>query len=79
VLDPMKEEDFYGEADIPFAFFIRNDKIESIALLQMDGRVTKSELIEALKMAKKGALEIYKMQKEAIKSRYVIEEVDENE
>jgi len=79
VLDPMKEEDFYGEADIPFAFFIRNDKIESIALLQMDGRVTKSELIEALKLAKKGALEIYRMQKEAIKSKYLTEEVDENE
>ena len=79
VLDPMKEEDFYGEADIPFAFFIRNDKIESIALLQMDGRVTKEELIEALKLAKKGALEIYRMQKEAIKSKYLTEEVDENE
>uniref|UniRef100_A0A7C3UJR5 Exosome complex component Rrp41 n=1 Tax=Geoglobus ahangari TaxID=113653 RepID=A0A7C3UJR5_9EURY len=79
VLDPTKEEDFYGEADIPFAFFIRNDKIESIALLQMDGRVTKSELMEALQMAKKGALEIYRMQKEAIKSRYIIEEADENE
>ena len=79
VLDPMKEEDFYGEADIPFAFFIRNDRIESIALLQMDGRLSRDELMEALKMAKKGALEIYRMQKEAIKSRYILEGVDENE
>ncbi|WP_457590855.1 exosome complex exonuclease Rrp41 [Geoglobus sp.] len=77
VLDPMKEEDNYGQADIPFAFFIRNDKIESIALLQMDGRVTKDEFRQALEMAKKGAMEIYRMQKEAIKAKYVVEEVEE--
>ncbi len=79
VLDPMKEEDNYGEADIPFAFFIRNDKIESIALLQMDGRVTREELIKAVELAKKGAMQIYSLQKDAIKSKYVFEEVDENE
>ncbi len=77
VLDPMKEEDFYGEADMPFAFFIRNDRIESIALLQMDGRVTKDEFIKAVKMAKDGAMRIYKMQKEAIKSKYVVESEEE--
>ncbi len=79
VLDPMKEEDNYGEADIPFAFFIRNDRIESIALLQMDGRVTRAELIKAVELAKKGAMQIYSLQKDAIKSKYVFEEVDENE
>jgi len=77
VLDPMKEEDFYGEADMPFAFFIRNDRIESIALLQMDGRVTKDEFVKAVKMAKDGAMRIYKMQKEAIKAKYVVESEEE--
>ncbi|WP_290899867.1 exosome complex exonuclease Rrp41 [Ferroglobus sp.] len=77
VLDPMKEEDNYGEADIPFAFFIRNGKIESIALLQMDGRVSKEELLQAVELAKKGAMEIYKLQREAIMKKYKVEEVEE--
>ncbi|MEM0330469.1 MAG: exosome complex exonuclease Rrp41, partial [Archaeoglobaceae archaeon] len=54
VLDPMKEEDNFGEADMPFAFLIRGGKIESIALLQMDGRMTRDEIKEAIKLAKKG-------------------------
>ncbi len=77
VVDPMKEEDNYGQADIPFAFFIRNDRIESIALLQMDGRVSRDEFVKALEMAKRGAMKIYEMQKEAIKTRYIIESGEE--
>jgi len=76
VLDPIKEEDYYGEADIPFAFLIRNGKIESITLLQMDGRITKEELKEAIKLAKKGAMKIYKLQREAIMKKYEIEKED---
>jgi exosome complex component RRP41 len=74
VLDPMKEEDNYGEADIPFAFLIRNGKIESITLLQMDGRVSKEELKMALEIAKKGAMQIYQLQREAILKKYIREE-----
>jgi len=74
VLDPMKEEDNYGEADIPFAFLIRNGRIESITLLQMDGRVTADELRQALKLAKKGAMQIYQLQREAIMKKYIKEE-----
>jgi exosome complex component RRP41 len=77
VLDPMKEEDNFGEADMPFAFLIRGGKIESIALLQMDGRMTKAEIKEALNLAKKGAMEIYNMQREAIMKQFV-EEGEEN-
>jgi exosome complex component RRP41 len=79
VLDPMKEEDNFGEADIPFAFLIRNGKIESIALLQMDGRMTREEIKKAMELAKKGALQIYEMQREAILKRYIEagEEIDE--
>jgi len=76
VLDPMKEEDNYGEADIPFAFLIRNGKIEAITLLQMDGKVTADELREALKLAKKGAMQIYQLQREAIMKKYIKEEVE---
>ncbi len=77
VLDPMKEEDNFGEADLPFAFLIRGGRIESIALLQMDGMMTRDEILEALKLAKKGAMKIYQMQREAIIRKYIEEEVDE--
>lgn len=74
VLDPMKEEDNFGEADMPFAFLIRGGKIEAIALLQMDGRMTKEEIKEAMKLAKKGAMEIYQLQREAIMKKFLEEE-----
>lgn len=74
VLDPMKEEDNYGEADMPFAFVIRNGRIESIALLQMDGNMSKDEIRQGLELAKKGAMEIYRLQREAIMSKYRTEE-----
>lgn len=77
VLDPMKEEDNFGEADIPFAFLIRGGRIESIALLQMDGRMTKDEIKEAIKLAKKGAMEIYRLQREAIMRNFIEEEENE--
>jgi len=77
VLDPMKEEDNFGEADMPFAFLIRGGKIESIALLQMDGRMTRAEIKVALNLAKKGAMEIYNLQREAIMKQFV-EEGEEN-
>lgn len=74
VLDPMKEEDYYGEADMPIAFLIRNGKIESITLLQMDGKMTKDEIKNAVELAKKGVMEIYKLQREAIMRKFAVEE-----
>jgi len=76
VLDPMKEEDNYGEADVPFAFLIRNSRIESIALLQMDGRMTVDEVKKGLQMAKRGVMQIYEMQRDAIMRKYYTEEVE---
>jgi len=77
VLDPMKEEDNYGEADVPFAFLIRNGKIESIALVQMDGMMTIDEMKKAIEMAKKGAMQIYELQREAIMKKYHAEDIEE--
>ena len=77
VLDPMKEEDNFGEADVPFAFVIRNGKIESIALVQMDGKLTVEEMRKALEMAKEGAMKIYKLQREAIMKKYETVEIEE--
>jgi exosome complex component RRP41 len=77
VLDPMKEEDNLGEADIPFAFVIRNGRIESIALIQMDGKLTAEEMKKATEIAKRGAMRIYNLQREAIMKRYETIEIEE--
>lgn len=67
VLDLGKKEDNYGEADVPLAITAHD---EEIVLLQMDGLLTKSEFEQAVELAKKGAREVYKLQKEALKRRY---------
>ncbi|MBI2670392.1 exosome complex exonuclease Rrp41 [Candidatus Woesearchaeota archaeon] len=69
VLDLNKEEEDYeeGSTDIPVAIMPRNGEI---SLLQLDGDVEKEELLQALKLAKKGCDEIYKIQRQALKERY---------
>ncbi len=71
VLDLNKEEDNYGEADVPMAILPRTGEI---ALLQMDGNMTYEELITAMDMALEAAKQIHKMQIEALKSKYRGEE-----
>ncbi|WP_297465879.1 exosome complex exonuclease Rrp41 [Thermococcus sp.] len=78
VLDLNKEEDNYGEADVPVAIMpLKND----ITLLQMDGYLTRDEFIEAVKLAIKGAKAVYQKQREALKEKYIkiAEEVGANE
>lgn len=69
VLDLNKEEEDYeeGSTDIPVAIMPRNSEI---SLLQLDGDVSKEDLLQALKMAKKGCDEIYKIQRQALKEKY---------
>jgi exosome complex component RRP41 len=66
VLDPMKEEDNFGEADMPIAITSTGE----IALLQMDGRFSLEEFKEALELAKKGCKEIYNQQRKMLIDRY---------
>ncbi len=74
VLDLNKEEDNYGEADVPMAIIPRT---KEIALLQMDGDMSYEELITAMDMAMEAAQEIHQMQIEALKRKYTeIEEVE---
>ncbi len=74
VLDLNKEEDNYGEADVPMAIIPRT---KEIALLQMDGDMSYEELITAMDMAMEAAQEIHRMQIEALKRKYTeIEEVE---
>jgi len=70
VLDPMKEEDNYGEADMPIAM-VMPDKI---TLLQMDGHFTRDEFKQAFELAKKGCAQIYEMQRQALIAKYGVEE-----
>jgi exosome complex component RRP41 len=67
VLDLAKEEDNYGDADLPIAIAPRTGEI---LLLQMDGHLTVKEFEKALNMAIKGCEKISKMQKEALTKKY---------
>lgn len=68
VLDLMKEEDQWGEADMPIAVMPRK---KQITLLQMDGNFTPEEFRRALDLAFKGIERIYEAQKEALKEKYL--------
>ncbi len=61
------EEDLEGAVDLPIAITPRN---EEILLMQMDGRITKDQLEEAVELAIKKAKEIYEIQKNALKEKY---------
>ncbi len=67
VLDLFKEEDNYGEADVPMAVVPRTDEI---VLLQMDGHLTTDELNKGLDMTMKACKSIYNLQRDALKKRY---------
>jgi len=41
-----------------------------IALLQMDGEISREELLKAIEAGKKGIMEIYELQKKALKEKY---------
>ncbi len=62
------EEDFEeGATDIPIALTARN---KEVTLLQLDGEVTKDELMQAIKLARKGCEEIHSVQVQALKEVY---------
>ena len=67
VLDLMKEEDNLGEADLPIAVVPRTCEI---ALMQLDGDLTREEFEKAFDMAVDGALKVNKIQKEALLIEY---------
>ncbi|MFH1722739.1 MAG: exosome complex exonuclease Rrp41 [Candidatus Altiarchaeota archaeon] len=63
VLDLDKDEDNYGDADVPLAIIPRKNEL---VLLQMDGQLTKDELNQAIDLATKGALQVYEIQKKTL-------------
>jgi exosome complex component RRP41 len=74
-VDLMDTEDKVGEADVPVAFM---PNLNAITLLQMDGNLSVDEFETALNMALEGCKQLYALQKEALKSKYVtVEEAKE--
>ncbi len=69
VLDLCKEEDNYGECDLPVAIVPRT---KEIVLLQMDGNLTKEEFDKALNLSIEGAMKVYEIGKKALYERYKV-------
>ena len=67
VLDLGKEEDNFGESDVPMAISNRG---KELLLIQMDGLLTKEELAIAIDKAMAASEKIHAMQTEAITKRY---------
>ena len=67
VLDLGKEEDNFGDADLPVAISPRTNEI---LLLQMDGHLTVEEFNKALDLAIKGCHAASEIQKKAILDKY---------
>ena len=61
VLDLNKDEDNYGDADLPIAM----TQFGEITLCQMDGHLTEDEFGTAVDMAMEGCRKIHEMQKQA--------------
>ena len=75
IVDLMDTEDKIGEADVPVAFM---PNLNAITLLQMDGSLSVDEFGNAINMALDGCKQLYVLQKEALKSKYVaVEEAEE--
>ncbi len=75
VLDLFDAEDKLGAADVPVAYM---PNLNAVTLLQMDGILTPDEFEKAIDMAMDGCKKIYELQKEALKTKYmVIKEVEE--
>jgi len=68
VLDLMDAEDKAGEADLPLALM---PNLNAITLLQMDGSLTIEEFEKVINLAVEGCKQLYTLQKETLKSKYV--------
>ncbi len=75
VLDLYDAEDKLGAADVPVAYM---PALNAVTLLQMDGILSPDEFQKAVDLAMGGCKKIYEMQKEALKTKYmVVKEVEE--
>ena len=66
-LDLKKEEDNFGEADMPLALVPQSGRL---VLIQMEGHMTQDELRQALDLGVKGCRDIYERMRQALRARY---------
>lgn len=76
ILDLNDVEDKKGDADVPLAYM---PNLKAITLLQMDGQLDTKEFEQVIDLALDGCGQLYEIQKEALRSKYVVakEEVEE--
>jgi exosome complex component RRP41 len=68
VVDLNKEEDNFGQADIPLGYVPRTGEI---VLLQMDGDLSREEFEKGIGMATEACKKVYELQRDALKRRYM--------
>ena len=68
VLDLNDYEDKGGEADVPVAWM---PNLNVVTLLQMDGLLSLDEFNQAINMSIDGCKQIYNLQKEALRTKYI--------
>ncbi|WMT51627.1 MAG: exosome complex exonuclease Rrp41 [Ferroplasma sp.] len=71
VLDLSKDEDNFGQADIPMAILPRTGKV---VLLQLDGDVTEEEFNQATSMMMEAMPRISEIQRNALMDKYSLED-----
>ena len=71
VLDLSKDEDNFGQADIPMAILPRTGKV---VLLQLDGDVTEEEFNQATSMMMEAMPRISELQRNALMDKYSLED-----
>jgi exosome complex component RRP41 len=76
VLDLSDAEDKAGEADVPLAFM---PNLNAVTLLQMDGMLTTDEFEKVVNLALSGCKQLYALQKETLKTKYVTVKEEETE
>ncbi len=75
-LDLSDVEDKKGEADVPLAYM---QNLSAITLLQMDGQMTLDEFQTAINLSLEGCKQLYQMQKEALREKYVTAKEEDEE
>lgn len=73
VLDLSKEEDNFGEADVPMAVLSKSGRV---VLLQMDGDLSPDEFEKATSMILDATKRVSEIQREALSSRYSVAELE---
>lgn len=76
VLDLSKEEDNFGQADLPVAIV---PKTGEVVLLQMDGHLTPDEFERAIQLATAACMSIHELQRDALRRRYAAEAIVSSE